>query len=146
MPSTVRLSPTDLVMTTRRREGPGEKHHRWIDTWESKDNGKSWTFLNNAVEDVGEGNPPAMLKLQDGRLCVTYGDRKPPFEMCAKFSSDGGHTWSEPFIIDTNGGGRDLGYSRTVQRPDGKLVTTYYIHYPDSPYRKIIAAIWDCGS
>lgn len=146
MPSTVRLSPTKLVMTTRRREGLGEDKHRWIDTWESNDNGASWTYLNNAVEDVGEGNPPAMLRLQDGRLCVTYGDRKAPFQMCAKFSSDEGKTWSEPFVLESNAGGRDLGYPRTVQRPDGKLVTTYYIYYPDSPYRKIVANIWDCGT
>jgi len=146
MPSTVRLSPTELVMTTRRREGPGEKKHRWIDTWRSEDNGKSWTSLGNAVQDVGEGNPPAMLELSDGRLCLTYGDRKAPFQMCAKFSSDGGRSWSEPFILDTNGGGRDLGYPRTVQRPDGKLVTTYYIYYKDSPYRRVMATIWDCGS
>ncbi len=63
-----------------------------------------------------------------------------------KFSSDEGKTWSEPFVLDTNAGGRDLGYPRTVQRADGKLVTTYYIYYQDSPYRKIVANIWDCGT
>ena len=99
-------------MATRRREGEGEERHRWIDTWESHDNGQSWRFVNNAVADVGEGNPPAMIRLSDGRLCLTYGDRKPPFEMRAKFSSDGGHTWSDPFVLQTGGGGRDMGYPR----------------------------------
>ncbi len=146
MPSTVRLSPSDLVMTTRRREGPGEDKHRWIDTWKSKDNGASWTFINNAVDDVGEGNPPSMLRLEDGRLCVTYGVRKAPFEMQARFSSDAGATWSEPFVLKTDGGGRDLGYPRTLQRPDGKLVTTYYFYPNDNPYRRIIATIWDPGT
>jgi len=146
MPSTVRLSPRDLVMTTRRREGRGEKKHRWIDTWASHDNGGSWDFVGKAVEDVGEGNPPSMIKLRDGRLCLTYGVRKHPFEMQAKFSSDDGKTWSDPFVLQTNGGGRDMGYPRSLQRPDGKIVTLYYFQPRVKPYRQIIATIWDCGA
>ena len=80
--------------------------------------------------DLGEGNPPSMIRLQDGRLCLTYGVRKAPWEMRAQFSSDAGHTWSEPFVLQTGGGGRDLGYPRTLQRPDGKIVTTYYFQTP----------------
>jgi len=146
MPSTVRLSPERLVMTTRRREGPGEPHHRWIDTWQSRDNGAHWRFLNDAVADVGEGNPPSMIQLSDRRLCLTYGLRKAPFEVHAKFSSDDGRTWSEPFVLQTGAGGRDLGYPRTLQRPDGTIVTVYYFYPSDSPYRRIIATIWDPGS
>ncbi len=146
MPSTVRLSPDHLVMTTRRREGPGEEKHRRIDTWESLDDGLSWESLGNAVDDVGEGNPPSMIKLKDGRLCVTYGDRKAPFEMQAKFSSDEGHSWSKPFVLITDTGGRDIGYPRTLQRPDGKVVTLYYFTPGDSPYRQINATIWDPGT
>lgn len=146
MPSTVRLSADKLVTTTRRREGADEPHHRWIDTWQSHDDGQSWHFLNNAVEDLGEGNPPSMIKLQDGRLCLTYGLRKAPFEIQAKFSSDEGQTWSDPFVLQTGGGGRDLGYPRTLQRPDGKIVTTYYFYPHDSMHRRIIATIWDGGS
>jgi hypothetical protein len=145
MPSTVRLSESHLVMATRRREGEGEDRHRWIDTWQSRDNGFRWSFVNDAVADVGEGNPPAMIQLKDGRLCLTYGDRKPPFEMRAQFSSDKGHTWSEPFVLQTGGGGRDMGYPRTVQRDDGKLVTVYYFYTAANIYRRIIATIWDPG-
>lgn len=146
MPSTVRLCKTHLVMATRRREGEGEKHHRWIDFWESDDNGRSWKPVGDAVKDVGEGNPPAMIRLADGRLCLTYGVRKPPYEMRAQFSSDGGHTWSNPFVLQTGGGGRDMGYPRTVQRPDGKVVTLYYFQSPESVYRRIIATIWEPGT
>ncbi len=131
------------MMTTRRREGPGEAKHRWIDTWRSNDNGESWRHLNEAVSDLGEGNPPSLIKLNDGRLCLTYGLRKAPFEIQAKFSRDEGQTWSGPFVLQTAGGGRDLGYPRSVQRPDGKLVTLYYFQPSDTPYRKIVATIWD---
>ncbi|MCA9248666.1 MAG: exo-alpha-sialidase, partial [Planctomycetales bacterium] len=61
------------------------------------------------------------------------------------FSSDEGQTWSAPFVLQTNGGGRDLGYPRTLQRPDGKIVTLYYFYPNDNPYRRIIATIWDPG-
>ncbi len=145
MPSTVRLSPEHLLMTTRRREGPNEPRRRWIDTWQSRDNGGSWQFMNDAVADVGEGNPPSMIALRDGRLCLTYGVRKAPFDVRAVFSSDEGRTWSEPFVLQTGGGGRDLGYPRTLQRPDGKVVTVYYYYPSDSPYRRILATIWDAG-
>ncbi len=146
MPSTVRISSSHLVMTTRRREGPGQRKHRWIDTWQSHNNGQDWTFVNRAVDDVGEGNPPSMIRLQDGRLCLTYGVRKAPFEMQAKFSTDDGASWSKPFVLITGGGGRDMGYPRTLQRPDGRCVTVYYFHTADDPYRRIVATIWDCGS
>jgi hypothetical protein len=146
MPSTVRFSPRELVMTTRRREGEKEKKHRWIDTWNSYDNGESWKYLGKAVEDVGEGNPPSMIRLTDGRLCLTYGDRKAPFDMRAKFSDDHGKSWSKSFVLMTDTGGRDMGYPRTLQRPDGKIVTLYYMYPNDSPYRRIVATIWDCGT
>lgn len=146
MPSTVRLSPETLVMTTRRRAADDEPKHRWIDTWKSDDNGESWQSLGNAVDDLGEGNPPAMIRLADGRLCLTYGVRKAPYEMQAKFSRDEGDTWSEPVVLQTGGGGRDLGYPRTLQRPDGKIVTLYYFTPRESEFRRILATIWDPGT
>jgi len=145
MPATVRLSATHLVMTTRRREGEEEAHHRWIDTWESHDNGNRWSALGDAVDDLGEGNPPSMIQLHDGRLCVTYGVRKPSYEIQAKFSGDQGNTWSDPVVLQTGGGGRDLGYTRSLQRPDGKIVTLYYFQPSETPYRRIVATIWDRG-
>ncbi|MCA9040631.1 MAG: exo-alpha-sialidase [Planctomycetaceae bacterium] len=147
MPATVRISDTELFTTTRRRENQGiEDRHRWIDAWRSTDNGKSWTAETNPVDDLGEGNPPALIKLQDGRLCLTYGVRKDPFEMQAKLSSDNGKTWSEPIVLHANGGGRDMGYPRSIQRPDGKIITTYYFYTEDDPYRKVYATIWDPGT
>ena len=143
MPSTVRLSESELLTTTRRREGPGETRRRWIDSWRSVDNGKSWKPLGAAVNDVGEGNPPSLIQLRDGRLCITYGDRKPPYEIRARLSNDKGATWGEPIVLRTEGGGRDIGYPRTLQRPDGKVVTVYYFTPGDSPFRQIIATIWD---
>ena len=142
MPSTVRLSPTHLVTTTRVREP--DFGDSWIDAYESKDNGKSWSYLNRPVKDTGEGNPPSMILLTDGRLCLTYGYRAAPFKMCAKLSSDHGKTWSDEVVLRTGGGGRDMGYPRTLQTADGNVVTTYYFwNKENGPERYIGATIWD---
>lgn len=143
MPSTVRLTETELLTMTRRREGSGEERHRWIDAWRSYDNGIHWKPLGAVVKDVGAGNPPALTRLRDSRLCLTYGDRKPPYAICAKLSSDQGRTWSPAIVLRTNGGGRDMGYVRTLQRPDGKMVTVYYFTPKESRYRQVVATIWD---
>jgi len=141
MPSTVRLSETKLLSAVRRREGG----KRWIETYFSKDNGESWKFYNKPVYDLGEGNPPCLIKLNDGRLCLTYGYRATPFNIRAQLSRDNGKTWSEPIELRENGRGRDIGYTRTVQRPDGKIVTLYYFCDHLRPERYIAATIWDAG-
>ncbi len=145
MPSTVRISPTELLCTIRCKSGEDEKFRSWIEAWRSKDNCKTWVF-DQELADCGEGNPPAMIKLKDGRLCMTFGFRASPFEMRALLSSDEGKTWSEPFVIEGEGGGRDIGYPRTVQRPDGNVVTVYYFHDKKDRDRKINATIWNPGT
>jgi hypothetical protein len=143
MPSTVRLSDHELLTTIRRHEGPGERQRRWIDAWKSTDNGRSWMLLNEPVSDTGEGNPPHLLKLADSRLCLTYGVRKAPYSMQARLSSDGGQTWSGPIVLRDDGGNRDLGYPRSVQRGDGKVVTLYYFWDRKTGRERYIAAtIW----
>jgi hypothetical protein len=141
MPATARLSATDLLTTFRCREGD----RSWIDAWVSHNDGSSWTYLNRPEPDTGEGNPPALIVLRDGRLCLTNGVRKEPFSMLARLSSDQGVTWSEPILLRDDGGGRDIGYPRTVQRPDGKIVTIYYFTDKMDVDRTIQATIWDPG-
>jgi hypothetical protein len=138
MPSTVRVSEQHFITTIRRREGP----KRWIDAWESNDNGHNWHKMAPPVEDLGEGNPPCLIKLDDDRLCLTYGVRKPPYSICAKLSTDHGKTWSQPVVLRDDGAGRDIGYVRSVQRPDGKVVTVYYFQDQAKPERYIAATIW----
>jgi hypothetical protein len=142
MPSTVRVSPMDLVTTVRQRDFP----RRWIDAFESHDAGRSWSYLSTPAPDIGEGNPPSLVRLSDGRLCLTYGYRAPPFAIHARLSSDLGKTWSEPNIVRGNGGSQDIGYPRSVVRPDGKVVIVYAFHDREGSRRDIEATIWDPGS
>jgi hypothetical protein len=140
MPSTVRLSPTEVLTTIRCREEPGS----WIDAYLSRDNGSSWSYLNRPVPDTGEGNPPALIRLHNGRLCLTYGYRAPPWGIYARLSDDGGRTWSTPIALREDGAGRDIGYPRSVERPDGKVVTVYYFWDRKTGRERYIAAtIWN---
>lgn len=141
MPASVRLSETSILTTVRCRRA----RKRWIDAYLSEDNGKTWKFLNTPVPDAGEGNPPAMIMLKDGRICLTYGYRAEPFSICAKLSGDNGRTWGETIVLRDDGGCRDVGYTRTVQRTDGKIVTVYYFNYGSYKDRFIAATIWDPG-
>ncbi len=152
MPSTVRISENELFLTSRVRSEATDyfelsekerKNSRYIDAWFSVDNGKTWKFYGRPVDDAGEGNPPSLIKLKDGRLCLTYGYREKPYSVCAKISSDNGKTWNGPIVLRSNGSGRDIGYVRSVQRPDGKVVTVYYFEDPKQPERYIECAIWD---
>lgn len=141
MPSSVRLSPTKILTAIRRKEGP----EHWIDAWITEDNGQSWKFLNKPAESTGGsvGNPPSMIKLKDGRLAITYGYRSEPYGIRARLSSDQGQTWSKEIMLRADGGWWDLGYPRTVERPDGKIVTVYYFNDSKEQERYIAATIWD---
>lgn len=140
MPASVRLSDTDILVATRRREGP----RRWIDAYLSRDNGANWEAVGEPVPDAGVGNPPAMIRLEDGRICLVYGYRAKPYSIRMVLSSDGGRSWSEEAILRGGGSSRDIGYVRAVQRPDGKVVAVYYFSDDTlGPERYIAATIWD---
>jgi hypothetical protein len=88
-------------------------------------------------------NPPSLVHLKDGRLALTYGRRTAPFGIRARLSSDHGATWGEEIVLRSDGGSWDLGYTRSVQRPDGKMVTVYYFNDAPDHERQIDATIWD---
>jgi len=138
MPSTVRLGKRDLLTAIRCREDA----RAWIETYRSLDNGKHWKLDTVPAPELGTGNPPSMIRLKDGRVCLTYGHRAPPFGVRARLSRDAGRTWEPEIILRDDGGGTDIGYPRTVQRPDGKIVTVYYFHDQPRGDRYIAATIW----
>ena len=143
MPSSVRLSATKILSTLRCKEG--QLH--WIEAWLTEDNGKTWQYLNKPAESTGasQGNPSSLIKLKDGRLAITYGFRSTPYGMRARLSNDEGRTWGEEIILRDDAGGWDLGYPRSVQRTDGKIVTVYYHNDHKDSERYIAATIWDPG-
>ena len=150
MPSTVRLSETHLVTALRRRydtEQNGTRLSRnWIEICHSTDNGETWSFLSKAADTDGgagkNGNPPSMVRLKDGRLCVTYGYRSIPYGIRAKLSEDNGESWGDEIHLRDDGRNWDFGYTRTIQRMDEKLVTLYYYTTVENPEQHIAATIW----
>ena len=141
MPSTVRLSADRMITVVRVKE---DQRHDAIDLYGSADDGAHWQFLNRPVPSTGGhgGNPPSMIRLKDGRICLTYGYRGEPYRICARIGKDEGSAWSEEIVLRT-GATWELGYTRTVQRPDGKIVTVYYFpEHPDTE-RIIAATIWN---
>ncbi|MBV8818247.1 MAG: exo-alpha-sialidase, partial [Acidobacteriaceae bacterium] len=139
MPSTVRLDRNRLVTLVRVHDGRENR----IDGYRSSDNAVSWNWVNTVAE-TGEfgGNPPMLIRLIDGRLCVTYGVRAQPYGIRAKFSDDNGTTWSDAVTIRDGAPAWEIGYPRSVQRPDGKIVTAYYFN--DGPHneRFIESTVW----
>ncbi len=140
MPASVRLSPTEILVATRHREGP----RRWIQAYLSTNDGASWRDASTPVPDAGIGNPPAMIQLADGRICLIYGFRGEPYSIRAMLSADNGRTWDDEILLRADGSSRDIGYVRAVQRPDGKVVAVYYFSDARTgPERYIGATIWD---
>lgn len=134
MPSSVRLKNGSIVTAVRYRKS--------IEIYRSDDDAKTWRSLGQAVAGLG-GNPPSLIQLPDGRLVLTYGYRVKPYGIRARVSSDEGRTWGEEIVLRADGGNWDLGYPRTVLRPDGKLVTVYYYNTSAEAERFIGYTIWE---
>ncbi len=77
---------------------------------------------------------------------MTYGYRAEPYSIRARLSRDEGKTWGDIVTLRDGAAAWDMGYTRSVQRPDGKIVTVYYFN--DAPHneRFIAATIWDPDS
>ena len=149
MPASVRLSDSKILVAVRCRADSDyanpdwQKWENWIDLYASDDNGQTWNYMNRPVDNTGRGgNPPTLTQLHDGRLCLIYGYRDAPHRICAKLSGDNGETWGEEIVLRDNGGDHDIGYPRTIQRPDGTVVTAYYFDEEPDGERFIEATLW----
>ena len=146
MPSTVRCDPERLISAVRRRELGTERC--WIDAYGTEDAGEHWAFLGTiGVTGAWNGNPPALVRLCDGRLCCVYGDRARR-RIVACYSADGGASWHDQQVLRGDYAADafdepDLGYPRVTQRSDGKLVAIYYWATKEIPRGHIAATPWD---
>ncbi|MBO9609234.1 MAG: exo-alpha-sialidase [Paenibacillaceae bacterium] len=104
-----------------------------VRTWESEhlelfgsdDFGDSWS-PRGAVSLPGQ-IPAHLLKLQDGRILLTYGTRNGGhYGVDARISDDNGASWSKPVFLVDFITATDGGYPSCVQTSDGTLVLAYY--------------------
>ena len=94
---------------------------------QSVDEGRTWRNLGVATES-GE-LPGSLLLLKDGRILLSYGDRRAPFfGVQAVLSRDEGQTWDRDsrFQLVWDAPNWDCGYPTSIQLPDGRILTVYY--------------------
>ena len=82
------------------------------------------------------------MRLQDGRLLMTYGYRRNPLGVQARVSEDSGETWSDPIVLYGDAIDGDLGYPSTVQLDDGSLFTIWYEHMKGSWFARLRCKRW----
>ena len=98
--------------------------HEHLHAVRSDDDGATW---QDAGALTKEGEIPAhVLRLADGRLAITFGDRRHErLGVTGGLSVDEAATWQTPFrLVEIPP--TDCGYPSSVQRPDGMVVTAYY--------------------
>jgi len=152
MCQTVQLSDDEFVLAYRKIYAGSEPPDE-IELYGSSDGCQTWKRLSMVKEMHSSSNPPALVKLTDGRLCCVYGDRHVG-QIQARYSEDGGKTWGPELVIrddfqamaadpdSQRGLNADIGYPRLVQRTDGKLVAIYYWVTAKHPQQHIAASIF----
>jgi len=99
---------------------------------ESTDGGYTWSEPRIIT---GDGEYPAdVIRLNDGRLLLTYGRRVPPHGVQGMISHDDGKTWDTEHKLFLVGDSStlDCGYPSSVQLDTGEVVTAYYACDPVS--------------
>ncbi len=91
---------------------------------ESQDGGKTWSTPHS----IGVwGHPSHLMRLEDGRLLMTYGYRggqrqpKEDNQILIRLSEDGGKEWSDPTVLAGGFPNIDFGYPSTVGLGDGRF-------------------------
>ena len=109
----------------------------------STDGGKTWSVPRS----IGVwGLPSHLLRLQDGRLLMSYGHRRKPLGNQARVSEDQGRSWSDAILISGDGVRSDLGYPSTVQLADGSLLSVWYESMKDPRLAVLRQARWSLES
>lgn len=98
--------------------------HRDLEIFSSDDDAMTWKRI--VTLDVKPVSSAHLLKLSDGRILLTYGNRGAGNRgIDAHTSADRGRTWSPPqrlIALESE----DLGYPDAVELPGGRLLVSYY--------------------
>lgn len=128
----VLIGKDDYNETTLLRTGGGRMlaaartyKARHMDLFVSEDEGKTW--VNSGPVSMPNQHPGSMLRLNDGRILITYGIReKGNRAVAVRVSSDEGRSWGGAWPIVRLLTANDSGYPSTAQLADGTLVTAWY--------------------
>ncbi len=105
--------------------------------------GRNWTDFEEF--DGLVGGPPHFMETRSGVLIMSYSYRLSPTGSRARFSYDGGKTWSKEvtLCIADNSAVGDLGYPSTVELEDGTLVTAYYQRHGNDAFPSFLFTKWE---
>lgn len=165
--SLARLDDGEIIAAMHSAERPttpdGQQpffHRLWLAR--SRDDGHTWSALEELPLQIS-GAAHHLLRLRDGRLLCTWGNRFDP-SIRAAVSDDRGQSWDttrgwplregehlaqfgqRPFVRRSDGGivtlpYTDIGETCSTHLPDGRIITVYYwAHGNDDPLRYIEAA------
>jgi len=97
-----------------------------VELLESLDGGRTWGDAKPVTEK--SQHPADLIRLTDGKLQMTYGNRREPLGCSAILSSDSGRTWdyAHRVMVGWTCVSSDCGYPSSVQLDDGTIVTLYY--------------------
>ena len=111
-----------------------------LDIYHSEDDAQSWIRRGKLTD--AEQHPGHLMRMKDGTILLSYGNRQNPRGVDVRFSDDDGESWSEPFrVIEFQGDG---GYPSSVQLPDGQMLTVYYAQrIPGFNRYHMGVVIWD---
>lgn len=106
--------------------------------YRSTDDGLTWVD-EGAVTEARQ-IPAHLLRLKDGRIVLTAGDRRAgQLGVRARISADKGKTWGETLDIAAMPES-DGGYPASIERNDGTILTLFYAK--DGDTYSVEAAIW----
>ena len=123
----VALPDGDLLAVMRDDSGQGLHSAR------SHDAGRTWSSPTRITQD--RQHPADLVRLSNGDILLTYGNRNPPYRIEGRISRDGGRSWLD-FLLTFSGNlygytteetrRTDLGYPSSVVSSDGQGITMYY--------------------
>ena len=92
----------------------------------SSDQGHTWTAPLQVTRD--KEHPGDLIRLKNGNILLTYGERNKPYGVEAIISRDNGKTWdtASKIVLVKDAVSTDCGYPSSIQLPNGKIVTVYY--------------------
>ena len=112
----------------------------WVTLFRSNRDGAGWeeeTYLTLPGQHPGN-----LLRLTDGRILFTCGNRIPGnYGIFSRVSEDEGKSWSQPLILINDLTSGDCGYPSTIQLDDGALVTAYYAKEAEYHYNYHMAVL-----
>ena len=128
-PSLLYLPSGKLICMHRVHMQHEQEYGYYLYQSDSDDLGRRWT---PARKTRIWGHPPHLMRLQSGNLLCAYGYRRIPYGIRACLSHDDGKTWDieNELILRADGISTDVGYPTSVQLPDGRIFTVWYMCEP----------------